>query len=1102
MRSEIYPLTLTNTGVTIFDVFISVTGVTSGLPLESVPVTVSRFTTDNGADSPEVRTATTEEDGSAIFRGMQEGWYRFSANHADDGTPRPKWGHYRTVEHGAEDLQSLDQAHLADFLLEPEGQKLRFVVKGFNPFSYMLIETAPVEESNIPNEALEGFHVELTGLDPNPLIIVLITVPQVYPEVIPTRVGLTNDEGQVTFDDLPAIPYRVVAKKMGYVVAEMMVFPEADGSFPPIAEPIELNPAYIPRSLLVFFTHPYIAAGQFLFRDIPVHLEGIKDTSTEGISRTSAVHLYRIPEPGVFTNDPSTNPATPAASNQDIRFFWNLLPGRYRVWINGRSPEVANPDFFPDDDESFVTNPHFAGEITAELNPVFTHALQQASTAELPVRVLPAVIHGRFYSADDASTIKLRGNQDSKPIYKPKVQAGIQFIEFNSPGGNFGQLLPEGPDGGRIVSLDTDANGEFTLTLLPAEYGIKIPTMAGYWGSHVQIHDVNAGTGVTQGWPFSEEWPWPEEVSRPPSNGFFFESNRFPLESGHTYHIDLFVRERTASAEGTVQNDTQEPTEKLVLSLDDDVPNPTRQFSDLGTRETNGDIGMVTFTPTGGGASIASAITVEMSPAPPSILGESDNAVYLAHGLAPGTTYNITGEHVRHTFTGAPSITTPDWMPPGVLPTSMPEPDFFEPFKPIEVVDDLQAVYNDTSASITWTNRSYVDTEEFTGYQEATETSNITYIKTAYTGEKLFNDGNKLPVTAFTGWRKIGDDFFIAEVGEGEAFGRTIDFGGPSPTPSDGPPDPAVTAKIEVISNDDPTFFIPAVTVNFTDLKQILTADQSAPFIVEDFLGSSVVTDAVKEGWVSGADHIRFGDDDADITIIVFMERAMLVKANVTDADNNGAILSSASVKVRNRFGEPITNMIQDQGSGQYAMPGPISRSQALYVDVNVPGYFPFRTRVTAADEDPPSAATIAGAGSPEGGTTLIITVDAALTALPKPTIDTRSFNRFGAFLTGISRTGNETLFEEDAAAVAAVAALTADWMLAATAHAPYDTLIDNVKGSISFGYSDILGNASTDLDTIKKIQFIAVLEVDDLSVVANTQRVISAEFIMRNKKT
>ena len=63
-------------------------------------------------------------------------------------------------------------------------------------------------------------------------------------------------------------------------------------------------------------------------------------------------------------------------------------------------------------------------------------------------------------------------------------------------------------------------------------------------------------------------------------------------------------------------------------------------------------------------------------------------------------------------------------------------------------------------------------------------------------------------------------------------------------------------------------------------------------------------------------------------------------------------------------------------------------------------------------------------------------------------------------------------------------------------------TLIENVQGSISFGYSDIAGSASSNLDTIKKIQFVAVLGTHNLSVVAKTQKVISAEFIMRNKKT
>ena len=480
--------------VIIFDVYAQILCVTSGIQLADVPVRVQRFTTSDGSDTPETRILMTEVDGAVVFRGMQEGWYRFRANHPNDGNARTRWKFHET-NGTPSDLTRLEQAHMASFLLEPAdpGQNLNVKVTGFDP---RFPEQA--------NRELRDFWVEVTGVDPNPAVL---TVPLTYPVLIPTRTNATNNLGEAFFNNLPAIGYKVTVKKMGYVMAEETILPDGNDN---LVNEVMFTPDLIPRSLFIFMTHPYfgddpdtvgiVESAQFLFRDIPVYLEGLKDTATEGISRMSMVHEYRDSTTGELGINPFTG--TGAADFQDGRTFRDLLPGRYRVWVDGRSPDVANLLFFPDDAISFVTNPHFVGEIIAELDPLFPHQAQLTSVAELRVRVLPAVVRGRLFAADETSTIKLRGNQDNKPIYKPMMQTDIHFVEFNSPEENFGQLLP---DGSRIIPVNTDENGEFTVCLLPAEYGIKIEGMTDYWGSHIHLQNVTEGTGISQGWPFSEE---------------------------------------------------------------------------------------------------------------------------------------------------------------------------------------------------------------------------------------------------------------------------------------------------------------------------------------------------------------------------------------------------------------------------------------------------------------------------------------------------------------------------------------------------------------------------------------------------------------------
>ncbi len=415
----------------------------------------------------------------------------------------------------------------------------------------------------------------------------------------------------------------------------------------------------------------------------------------------------------------------------------------------------------------------------------------------------------------------------------------------------------------------------------------------------------------------------------------------------------------------------------------------------------------------------------EMRQAPPGISGDSDDAVYTVHGLQPGTTYNITAAHPRYTFTGSPTLTTPDWNPPGVLPSTDPELDGDpEPLTELDVETDLEATYTPGTATVTFHNQNWNPSVDPPAYQPAGSTTFFHYVKTAYTGDKLF-ESFFIPQGPFTAWRQSGEDFFRAEVGDGQNFERTIKFFGPSPTPSDPDPDPVAVVKFEVISNDDPTFYVPNTTINFADGPSVVTGSSATePHIDNAYSGPTEVISATATDWLFIADRIRFGDDDADATVTVFMERAMDITANVTDA-TSGDLIEDLSIKVRDRFGDPVTTMIFDEEEEVYRIPAPQPRSQAFYVDIASPGYHPFRQRVTAADDTQ----------APESH--VVIEVMAPLVRLPKPTIQSKSLNRYGLFLPGIEKSGDQDLFNDEDAG--AQAALTADWEIMATAADPYD---------------------------------------------------------------
>lgn len=138
-----------------FDVTVEVSDVTSGVRLSGVPVKLWRFSAPGNPSATETRLDRSGTNGLVVFRGMQTGYYRVTANDADDSAQRlVKWEDY-TTEGKPADLRHVEKPHMARVLLKHEPQTLTIQTRGYDP----------VKDLN--NQVLKGVLVELVGLDLN-----------------------------------------------------------------------------------------------------------------------------------------------------------------------------------------------------------------------------------------------------------------------------------------------------------------------------------------------------------------------------------------------------------------------------------------------------------------------------------------------------------------------------------------------------------------------------------------------------------------------------------------------------------------------------------------------------------------------------------------------------------------------------------------------------------------------------------------------------------------------------------------------------------------------------------------------------------------------
>ena len=983
-------------GSSFFDVFAQVSDVISGKPLFGVPVKVIVFDDEVVENIIDSRVRETDESGSSVFRGMQTAYYRFVINDPSDAIDvvhQPKWKTFstETADGGAQDKMPLDDAYMANILLEPILQSLIIQVTGFDPVTQLNPASDPV----VP---LKGFYVELTGTDEiddgqGGIIHIPVTSP---------RTGVTDDEGKVTFSLLPAIQYGVVAKRHGYSAAQAIIEPNSSsGEFVPgndPATPFVVNANIIPTHSFVNSSHVFVERDPTTFQvvrgnpdlltGLAVQLQGLKDTNTEGIDRTQSSYLI--------------------SGFEDSRAFFHLLPGRYRVSVDSIDT-FALVDRYYSEDEYFdlsIGDPVFGG---------FT-GVDQTITLE----VAPAKVRGRLFAADGLGQFEQRESlfntvRTRKPAYSPKQTAGVYLVEYltqftdpNDPSSPVDAANPADPDDGpflppiqRVISADTDESGLFSIAILPGKYGLRIPALkevagvagSGYWGSHVILRDLTAGTTSTRDWPFHQEWP--SEFAESASDPIAFESN-------HEYELDIFVRKQVVEIRGEVLP-SGDPVQRLLANT-----------VDLGTGPNiSGVSGFEDLVENGGMATLNSPDGTQMEAL---FLNDDFDIEYRISNVVAGS-HTLSLGHTRFTFSqdgdALPiAIDIPAWKGPGELPMLDPgDSSYIEPLTSVEIDPDILATYT-PSNTVVMLRRFFVNPNPGPEDPEYNETATlldasgtingITPVAIAvepdYTDNKIFihnisSSQGVWPVGSFSFWmgRDVEGTVEWAKVTVSGSTTVSVHYGGTLNSFDDSQPFNTVTVHFRSVNSDDPKTEITGT--NFTlDIDSIPTVF-STPHTQANLKGS-ISTSGIghPDNWIHDSDgggSKLTNLSGPEFTVTFAMRRSFDLAGTVQEG---GSPIEGATVEIKGRFNNTLKTFTTDSG-GTF---DETLASEVIFVDITSPGYLPWRERYdpSVLTGDPPT-----------------LTIAADLTPIDPPVFGAISLDRFGLFLPGVNKSGNQDAF-------------------------------------------------------------------------------------------
>lgn len=929
---------LTQANVTpVFDVDFEVYDLATMVPLEGAQIEAEYWLPDGtisgGADN--VFRATANQLGKGSINFLENGFYRFTMKRTgwEDIVYQPD----PSLGPIAGDKLRLIRDHMAGVYMKPIRTGMEVVVKGYDP----------VNEAE--NAEMRDAVLQMTGYD-----------FQFDSTVLPQTTMLTDTSGEHTYTNLVSIPYKLSIAKLGYESKEFDVRPQPAGGFAKIDKTLDL----LPTKVEVFLDSPY--ENTEILEGARVLLRGVDGSSAEGITREA---MTALDEDGLFVKV----------------LFENLMPGRYWLQVKHeatlenlptQSGPLQGPGAF---DIKF-----FPKETFAEVDPGKTE------TVFIDLEPIPATIQGRLWATDT------NGNLDFEPcfsepnrVFYQTAHNGIEFIEH--------QIIQQLDEEHKVLSVDTDQAGNYTATILPGIYGVKIPDMDGYAGHNVEFGDLSAGIPPSEsGWPYPDTWPY---------NNFEFGHHKAGLriDSEHLYQLDLFVHKHYIHAGGRV-NTNGEPFGAQVLRMNED-----------GT-------GLQTFPYN---HLLATDAKIKISgPVNAETTIRSDN-FFLFKYLLPGT---YVMELIQDEYHAPPvTFTIEGWDAPGILPR-------VEPFTPTYFFPGISHCTGEFNIEAEWKFKGEINIETSrynANSKEYSETGprHPNYFMSSTTGNKVFSYafGDSIPNGNYIAWIKHGDGWFFGSGTGSATIERSID-GGPldntklSNSPiyrglSSGSTQVGSLTNynldVHAVSTGDPNREIPNVTVTFNgDGTPTLPAGKTS-----SFTGSPYPSGATQDPgqWTysfwPGSKVEVIDPEQRLLKLTVFMQRAMLITGMLKGEDNEA--IPGAAIVARNRYGNPVSNAVTD-ANGRFSVARLVP--QTIYLDINRRGYKPLRVKYTPTNLDQPD----------------FLDQNLTMTKVPGPDITNFTFNRFGMFIPGVTKAGDSNFGSIGLNPEASRGKLTATWKVAA----------------------------------------------------------------------
>ena len=840
---------------------------------------------------------------------------------------------WQTLVEPAVGARELRRSSSAELVLKPNGRRLRVEVKGFEPVT-----------ENV-NGWLKDAWVELAALD--------FTSDRV---VIPARSARTNGNGWVDFHDLAAMRWKVTVKKHGYKPASTIFYCTAQQ----LASPqtcdthiidtsgvysydgwhrslnLTFEPSTVRLKLDSMFVYPVVKYST-------VRLEGLKGTPTEGVERF-----------GVVMNDPTDGP---------LATFAAVPPGRFQLrattnsamgpgWDVAGNPGVLGTGAFSS--MARVTTLPWTKLIEVPQGVTVTE------TAALQTRLV--TVRGRILGVDALVPDVSLGYSD-RPVYAPKTSSSVTFkVHYSLAALRAGQPTS--------YTVATDANGFFTASLPPGLYGVQVPDLTDYTGHQLRVRARSPVAGLAYDW---RDHPWPYPDLWPHAGSIdTFHAPWISLSSGAEYDVDLVVRRQFIDLVGSV--DVTNESFSAVTATSSGVEADVRDLA-LGT-----------------------AVTVTGAQGRSVPVQEDFNAGlrYQVTGLRAGT-YSVNVDHPRYTAGSPIPVTVPLWGKPGFAPAEDPQVSLFPlagwryelqhptTFQRLEASNVVTVDSSPPYAQV----RDWYDPQDGNPayYLPETVINSVFYVEMPHRPGDLFRAGGQ-PDAACQMHIALDDQGTWKWASRPCRSDRQYVFyrgGGPSddfPSSTASPFVSSVPLEVRTLLGDGAE--LPGLVLELVDASQVTSGTTTSS------QASGVGATMVTPGWAILSTACRYESSPRAMKCDYRVERRMAVSGAVTLP--GGGPAADVVVRVLDRFGQELA-WTRTDNTGAFALAGyEQPQAQAVWLDVQAPGYYPVRKRFD------PSLATpdVTGAALP-------------LTQLPSPTISAFEFDRYGLFLPLVTRSGDST---------------------------------------------------------------------------------------------